>query len=63
MKKLIHITLYLIVIISSCSKPDEFYDGPNLYDVYGDFEIYSPLEEAKQMLISHLVKLYSLTVN
>ncbi len=44
MKKLIYITLCLIVIISSCSKPDEFYDGPNLYDVYGDFEVYTPLE-------------------
>lgn len=44
MKKLIYITLCLIVIISSCSKPDEFYDGPNLYDVYGDFEVYTSLE-------------------
>lgn len=44
MKKLIYITLYLIVIISSCSKPDEFYDGPNLYDVYGDFEVYTSLQ-------------------
>lgn len=44
MKKLIYITLCLIVIISSCSKPDEFYDGPNLDDVYGDFEVYTPLE-------------------
>ena len=35
---------YLIVIISSCSKPDEFYDGPNLYDVYGDFEVFTALE-------------------
>jgi len=44
MKKLIYITLCLIVIISSCSKPDEFYDGPNLYDVYGDFEVYTSLQ-------------------
>ncbi|MAO45894.1 MAG: hypothetical protein CL823_01960 [Crocinitomicaceae bacterium] len=44
MKKLIYIFLCLSVIVSSCRKPDEFSDGPDLYDVYGDFEIYSPLE-------------------
>ena len=44
MKKLIYIILCLSVFISSCRKPDEFSDGPDLYDVYGDFEIYSPLE-------------------
>ncbi len=44
MKKLIYIILCLSVFVSSCRKPDEFSDGPDLYDVYGDFEIYSPLE-------------------
>ena len=44
MKRLIFIILSFSVIISSCRKPDDFIEGPSLYDVYGDFEIYSPLE-------------------
>ncbi|MBI49665.1 MAG: hypothetical protein CL850_05205 [Crocinitomicaceae bacterium] len=47
MKKLIYLTLIFSVIISSCRKPDEFSDGPDLYDVYGPFEIITPLEASQ----------------
>ena len=63
MKKIIYITLCISVIFSSCRKPDEFTEGPDLYDVYGDFEIYSPLEGSQLNEISHLEKQYTLTVN
>ena len=44
MKKLFYISLCLFVIFSSCRKPDEFSDGPDLFDVYGPFEINSDFE-------------------
>lgn len=47
MKKLIYITLSLCVVFSSCRKPDDFSDGPDLFDVYGDFLIISELEPSQ----------------